>query len=183
VGAPQRCFAALRRGSSVTRPARGAHTYRRGRRYPNMAVQGAPGALNPQRILIVDDDPLILRALTLLLESDRHTVVTACGGAAGLDAFRHAESAAASFDVVMTDLHMPGMDGQEVTRAVKAICPGTAVVLMTGSIDPSMVAKEAAADIVLTKPPTRNELRTALRILEDRRSLLAAGDNRRAASK
>jgi CheY-like chemotaxis protein len=138
--------------------------------------------MTAQRILIVDDDPLILKALRMVLESDRHHVTIACGGAAGIAALEAAHGAAQPFDVVMTDLHMPGIEGHAVARAVKAIAPATAVVLMTGSIDPTAI-EHTPADMILSKPPSRTELRTALRALEERRAGLAVDPRPHAVSR
>lgn len=134
-----------------------------------MNAPSAPPPLVPQRILVIDDDPLILNAMRLVLESDHHVVATACGGAAGIAAFESACSAGEFFDVVMTDLNMPSIDGHRVAGAVKAAAPLTAVVLMTGSIDPSRIRSEAAIDMIVSKPPTRHQIRAALRTLAARR--------------
>ena len=134
-----------------------------------MNARSAPPPLASQRILVIDDDPLILNAMRLVLESDHHLVATACGGAAGIAAFESACSAGEFFHVVMTDLNMPSIDGNQVAGAVKAIAPLTAVVLMTGSIDPLQIESNAIIDMVLGKPPTRPEIRAALRTLAERR--------------
>jgi CheY-like chemotaxis protein len=134
-----------------------------------MNAPSAPPPLAPQRILVIDDDPLILDAMRLVLESDHHVVATACGGAAGIAAFESACSAGEFFHVVMTDLNMPSIDGHQVAGAVKAAAPLTAVVLMSGSIDPSETGSEALIDLLLSKPPTRPEIRAALRTLAARR--------------
>jgi CheY-like chemotaxis protein len=133
-----------------------------------MNARSAP-PLAPQRILVIDDDPLILDAMRLVLESDHHVVATACGGAAGIAAFESACSAGEFFDVVMTDLNMPAIDGRQVAGAVKAAAPLTGVVLMSGSIDALEIGDKAVVDLILSKPPTRPEIRAALRTLAERR--------------
>ncbi len=87
-----------------------------------MNARSAPLPLASQRILVIDDDPLILNAMRLVLESDHHRVATACGGAAGIAAFESACSAGEFFHVVMTDLNMPSVDGHNAGPA-KAIAP------------------------------------------------------------
>jgi CheY-like chemotaxis protein len=128
-------------------------------------------ALAAQRILLVDDDPLILKALRMVLESDGHVVVTACGGAAGVTSVESASASGEPYSVVMTDLNMPSIDGHQVARAVKAIAPDTAVVLMSGAIDPLSIESGApgTVDMILSKPPNRTELRMALQALRERR--------------
>jgi PAS domain S-box-containing protein len=116
------------------------------------------------RILIVDDDPLVIKALRDILENDGHLVTVAGGGAAGLEAFEAAQNRGESFGVVITDLGMPYMDGRKVAAAVKAASANTPVILLTGwgqrlstegDIPPHV-------DRVLNKPPKLAELRRAL---------------------
>jgi CheY-like chemotaxis protein len=125
------------------------------------------GPPSPLRILVVDDDPLILRVLKAALEADGHTVVAADGGQAGIDVFRRAEDGE-RFDVVMTDLGMPQVDGHRVASAVKALRPSAKVILLTrwGQRDelPPDVAR------VLSTPPKRQELRATLGELMNRSS-------------
>ena len=66
------------------------------------------------RILIVDDDPLLLKSLRDALESDGHEVTAANGGQAGIDAFVESHAAGKPFPVVITDLGMPHVDGRKV---------------------------------------------------------------------
>ena len=83
-------------------------------------------------ILIVDDDPLVLESLRVTLQNDGHTVTAADGGQAGIDCFAEAQQRGTSFDVVITDLGMPHVDGRRVASAVKAASPSTPVILLTG---------------------------------------------------
>jgi len=113
------------------------------------------------RILIVDDDPLLLKSLRDSLELDGHNVVAASGGEAGIDAFRAAPQ---GFDAVITDLGMPYVDGRKVAEAVKTGAPSTPVILLTGWGQRLMADSEIPAhvDRVLSKPPKLRELRAAL---------------------
>jgi signal transduction histidine kinase/ActR/RegA family two-component response regulator len=116
------------------------------------------------RILIVDDDPLVLKSLRDALEGDGHGVTTADGGQAGIDAFLAARVQGNPFPVVITDLGMPYVDGRKVSNAVKTAAPGTIVLLLTGW-GQRMVADgdvPAHVDRVLSKPPKLRELREAL---------------------
>jgi CheY-like chemotaxis protein len=117
----------------------------------------------PMRVLLVDDDPLILTALRLTLESDGHAVTVADGGAAGVAAFRAAQAEAKPFRVVMTDLGMPHMDGRQVAAAIKEAAPETRILLLTGWAERFAASDiPAHVDLVLGKPPKRAELREAL---------------------
>jgi signal transduction histidine kinase/ActR/RegA family two-component response regulator len=117
----------------------------------------------PLRILLADDDPLILRSLREMLEADAHVVVTANGGQECIDVFRTAQGTE-NFAVVITDLGMPRVDGRRVASEVKAARPSTPVILLTGW-GQRLVAQEDIppnVDRVLNKPPKLRELRTAL---------------------
>jgi CheY-like chemotaxis protein/anti-sigma regulatory factor (Ser/Thr protein kinase) len=125
------------------------------------AVYAAPA---PLRILVVDDDPLLLKSLRDALEGDGHTIVTANGGQDGIDLFRTALNDKQTFDAVMTDLGMPYVDGRQVAGFVKAASPATPVILLTGWGRRLMTEGDlpANADILLSKPPKLRELREAL---------------------
>jgi DNA-binding response OmpR family regulator len=86
----------------------------------------------PLRVLVVDDDPLVLKSLRDTLEADGHGVTTADGGQAGIDAFLAARAQSNPFPVVITDLGMPYVDGRKVSSAIKSAAPGTTVLLLTG---------------------------------------------------
>jgi CheY-like chemotaxis protein/anti-sigma regulatory factor (Ser/Thr protein kinase) len=124
----------------------------------------APGPLPPLRILVVDDDPLILRSLRDILEGEGHTVVSENGGQAGIDTFRATRPDAEGFALVITDLGMPYVDGRQVASAVKEVSPSTPVVLLTGW-GRRLIAEgdvPPQVDHVLSKPPTLRQLRDAL---------------------
>ncbi len=119
------------------------------------------------RILVVDDDPLIIKALCDALEADGHLVTTANGGKEGVEAFERSLAGDERFAVVLTDLGMPYVDGRKVSAAIKVLSPSTPIVLLTGwgqrlseqgDIPPHV-------DRVLNKPPKLRELRLALREL------------------
>ncbi len=116
------------------------------------------------RILVVDDDPTVLRSLRDILEIDGHTVVAADGGQTGIDTFRTALEQANPFSVVITDLGMPYIDGRKVASAIKQMSMATPVVLLTGWGQRLMSDGDNPmhVDCVLSKPPKLRELRDAL---------------------
>jgi len=116
------------------------------------------------RILLVDDDPIVLKSLAETLKMEGHTVASADGGQAGIDAFLAAKSAGTPFQVVVTDLGMPHVDGRRVSAAVKAAAPQTVVLLLTGWGQRMVDIGDIPADVdrVLSKPPKLRELREAL---------------------
>ncbi|GAB4373862.1 MAG: sigma-54 dependent transcriptional regulator [Deltaproteobacteria bacterium] len=101
------------------------------------------------RILVVDDEPQILGFLDELFRSADWEVHTASSGAEGIDRLERER-----FDVVLTDLKMPGTDGIELLRVVKKIQPEAEVVLMTGyaTVDTAIEAMRSGAFHYLTKP-------------------------------
>jgi signal transduction histidine kinase/ActR/RegA family two-component response regulator len=117
-----------------------------------------------QRILIVDDDPLLIRSLRDTLEADGHTVIAANGGQEGIDVFRAAEDRLEPFAVVITDLGMPYIDGRKVASAIKSTRSSTPVVLLTGWGQRLIAEGDVPehVDRVLSKPPKLRDLRAAL---------------------
>jgi len=127
-----------------------------------VSPQPAPPA--PLRILIVDDDPLLLKSLRDALETDGHEVVSANGGKAGIEAFVESHAEGRPFPVVITDLGMPHVDGRKVASTIKGSTPETLVLMLTGW-GRRLVAEgdvPPGVDQVLSKPPKLIELRAAL---------------------
>jgi PAS domain S-box-containing protein len=116
------------------------------------------------RVLLVDDDPLLLRSLRDMLENDGHVVVSANGGQAGIDAFNESHARGEGFGIVLTDLGMPYVDGRKVASAIKQASPATPVLLLTGWGQGLNGEPEAPdhVDEVLSKPPKLRDLRQAL---------------------
>ena len=106
-------------------------------------------------ILLVDDDPNILSALSVVLEDSSHHVTTALGGQNALDALHQKP-----FDLVITDLNMPVVDGITVLRRTKGIGSNTKVIIMTGSVLPPSTLRLVfgEANGFLPKPFSLTEL-------------------------
>jgi CheY-like chemotaxis protein len=116
------------------------------------------------KILIVDDDPVILKALESTLVEDGHIPTVASGGESGIKLFQSTFQGGVPFDVVITDLAMPYVDGNMVVVAIKNQSPATPIILLTGwKGDPKIEAEVAAkVDRVLGKPLYLSKLREAL---------------------
>jgi CheY-like chemotaxis protein len=116
------------------------------------------------RILVVDDDPLLIKSLRDTLETDGHLVVTANGGREGIEAFRNAEESHEPFAAVITDLGMPYVNGREVAATIKGIAPSTPIILLTGWGQRLVAEGDVPphVDLVLNKPPRLREIREAL---------------------
>jgi signal transduction histidine kinase len=114
-------------------------------------------------ILVVDDDPALRDSLGNALREEGHQVTAAAGGQEGIDAFLAAQQSAQPFDVVLTDLGMPYVDGRQVAAAVRSLAPDTPVILLTGW-GQQMGARHEVPQVsrVLGKPPRLKELRAAL---------------------
>jgi signal transduction histidine kinase/ActR/RegA family two-component response regulator len=120
--------------------------------------------LSALRILVVDDDPVLLKSLEDILKADGHILTVTHGGQAGIDAFRRVHEQGGSFDIVITDLGMPYVDGRMVSGAVKALAPKTPVILLTGWGQRLEIEGDVPphVDRVLSKPPKLRDLREAL---------------------
>jgi DNA-binding NtrC family response regulator len=119
------------------------------------------------RILIVDDELAIRLSLAAWLRRDGHEVEVAEGGRAALEALR-----AQSFDVLISDMKMPGMSGQELLAQVANDDPELPVVMMTayGSIESAVQAMKGGAVDYVVKPFDPLEIGMLVtRILDDRR--------------
>jgi PAS domain S-box-containing protein len=132
---------------------------------PSMPAPSADPVPKSLRILVVDDDPLLLQSLSDTLTADGHTIVTANGGQRGIDAFAAALAGGERFDVVLTDLGMPYLDGRQVASFVKGAAPSTPVILLTGWGQRLIADNDTPQDVdrVLSKPPKLRDLREALR--------------------
>ncbi len=122
------------------------------------------------RILIVDDEPKLARVIVEMLEGAGHETVHAAGGRDAL-----ARIGAGTFDVVVTDLRMPEVDGMAVLQHVRQSSPVTDVVIMTAHATTQNAVeamREGAVDY-LTKPFAMDELRIRIKRLVERRALSA----------
>ena len=125
------------------------------------ALRPVPSRL---RILVVDDDPTIVRVLREALQRDGHEVITANGGQAGIDAFCAAREQGKPIAVVITDLGMPRVDGRKVASFVKSASESTPVILLTGWGQRLIAQGDVSlhVDRVLSKPTKLRDLREAL---------------------
>ena len=116
------------------------------------------------RILLVDDDPLLIKSLRDILEQDGHAVTAADGGQKGIDTFTAALTGGTPFSVVITDLGMPYVDGRKVAASIKAASARTPVILLTGWGKRLLAENDIPphVDRVLSKPPRMVEVRAAL---------------------
>lgn len=118
----------------------------------------------PMRILCVDDEPRVRQLLSDCLQELRHQVTVAGSGSQGMELFRAAKSRNESYQLVITDLGMPEVDGYEVAKTVKAESPNTPVIMMTGwgRMMKEEFESSSQVDAVLCKPPSLQGLQELL---------------------
>jgi len=112
------------------------------------------------RILVVDDEDIVRTSCSRTLSPEGYEVRLAKNGAEGLKM-----ASEERFDLVLTDLKMPDMDGIEVLRIIKEQWPETAVIIVTGyqTVDTAVKAIKLGAYDYIEKPFTPDALITAVR--------------------
>jgi len=118
------------------------------------------------RVMIIDDERIVGDMAKMSLEQDGYLVETFLNGEAAL-----ARLAQERFDVVVTDLKMKGIDGMEVLKAVKALHPGTPVIMITAfaNLDTAIAALRGEVHDFFPKPVKIKELKASIgRALEKR---------------
>lgn len=110
-------------------------------------------------VLVVDDDPLILTVVDLMVRHAGHSVRTATDGVAALDILADAPA-----DIIVSDIRMPGMDGLALARLVRKDYPAIPIILMTGYLSEysSGSAGEIGVDCILKKPFKSTDLIEAI---------------------
>jgi DNA-binding response OmpR family regulator len=117
-----------------------------------------------ERILIVEDDPAVQRALKRLFECENYEVEVQVDGNSAVEAFRAAPPTA-----VVLDLRLPGLPGNDICREIKKIAPTVPVIVLSAktAVADKVLLLEIGADDYMTKPFSPRELlarvRTALR--------------------
>ncbi|MFZ3115798.1 MAG: sigma-54 dependent transcriptional regulator [Syntrophales bacterium] len=107
------------------------------------------------RVLVVDDEAVIREGMRRILESSTVQVESVASGRAAIEKIQVKD-----FDVVITDLKMPGMDGLEVLSAIKILQPGVPVIIITGyaTVDTAVQAMKSGAFDYITKPFTPEQI-------------------------
>ncbi len=120
--------------------------------------QYSPLAL--RQVLVVDDEAVIREGMRRILESDGYCVETSASGKTALEKMQERD-----FDVVITDLKMPGMDGIEVLKAIKILQPDVPVLMITGyaTVDTAVEAMKYGAFDYIAKPFTLEQISEKVR--------------------
>jgi CheY-like chemotaxis protein len=116
-------------------------------------------AIEPRRILVVDDEPFVCDAVKMMLAFDGHHVDTANSGKEALELFE-----AGKYDLVITDYAMPAMKGDELALAIKTRMPGQPVVMITAYAEMLKAANHPlrGVDFMISKPFLLENLREAI---------------------
>ncbi len=125
---------------------------------------------NPYKILVVDDERDICRALEFLLSREGYKVVTTYSGQ---DALKKIETE--EFDLVITDLKMEGIDGMQVLERALGMNPNLTVIIMTafGSVESAVKAMKKGAGDYIVKPFINEDVKmTVRRLLEHKKVLM-----------
>lgn len=122
----------------------------------------------PPRILVVDDEPNVLLTVQAILQLEGYEVDAVADGASAIRAIRERH-----YDLVLTDLKMPGVDGLGVLAEVRKRSPKTVTLMMTGygSVDSALEAVQLGAYEYLVKPTEIPELKQAVRRSLERKRL------------
>lgn len=144
-----------------------------------MAADSAPVQVEarPLRVLLVDDDELVLESMFLILRNEGHEVAVAAGGQAGIDEFLAAENRGQPYDVVFSDLGMPYVDGRKVAEKIRAASSRVWIVLLTGWGQRMEAENDrpAQVDHILSKPPKLADLRRVMGMCSARRDSSSPG--------
>jgi DNA-binding NtrC family response regulator len=124
--------------------------------------------MDKKRAIVIDDETIVLESVNKILSQDGFDVLTASSGGAGIS---HAISE--DFDIVITDIRMPDIDGFKVIRDIRKFKPGIPIVIITGyaSVSSAVQAMKLGANQYLEKPFTPEQL------METVKNALATGSH------
>lgn len=149
--------------------------------FVNHDPPGGPEESKP-RILVVDDDPFVSESLVEFLVNEGYSVASCAGGVEAIEALEESERAPASaskkstpFNLILSDVAMPGMSGLELLRLIAERFPHVVTIMLTGygTIESAIEAIRAGASDFLAKPIVDSELRLAINKALRQQALLA----------
>ncbi len=128
--------------------------------------RGPTPALGGETVLVVDDDPAVLRTASRVLSRGGYEVL---GATNGPEALEIAEGHPGEIHLLLTDVVLPGMGGREISQAVSARFPGTRVLFMSGQVEAGAIFEGVPAARVnfIPKPFTVHGLRARVREVLD----------------
>ncbi len=125
--------------------------------------------MDKANILVVDDEVVVREGVRRILEGDRYSVESCASGRAALDLLQEKD-----FNMVITDLKMPGMSGLEVLKAIKILQPEIPVIIITGysTVDTAVDAMKNGAIDYIAKPFSPDQLREKVAKAFEQKALL-----------
>src|SRR6266516_2826264 len=123
-------------------------------------VNPIPATKPTGRILVVEDDPAVQKALRRLFETEGYTVETQSDGKSAIESFQSSPPAA-----MVLDLRLPKVSGRDVCKEIKALSPTLPIVVLSAASDVSdkVLLLELGADDYVTKPFSPRELLARVR--------------------
>ncbi len=115
------------------------------------------------KILVVDDEEIVRSCIRGLLTYDGHEVLAAANAEAGLALFNQDK-----FDVVFVDYSMPGMKGDELAAAMKALVPHQPIVMISGNTP--LRKSVPGVNLIISKPVVLGDLQDAIQLVTGEKS-------------
>jgi DNA-binding NtrC family response regulator len=123
--------------------------------------------MNKIKLLIVDDEIVVQRSCVDVFteKSDRYDILTVSSGEQALKVMQSDH-----FDIILTDLKMPGLSGLDLISSIKKLSPNTIVIVITGysTVKTAVEAMKLGADDFLPKPFTADEVFSAVEKIADK---------------
>ncbi|MHC4472942.1 MAG: response regulator, partial [Planctomycetota bacterium] len=118
----------------------------------------------PLRVLVVEDEPILLRTVSDRLSDEGYRVRAEGEGVTGLNAFREEP-----FDIILLDLVMPGIDGLKILEEIRAVNADTPIIVMTahGTVETAVKAMKLGSSEFVTKPFRLEELSQRIKTYAD----------------
>jgi DNA-binding NtrC family response regulator len=138
------------------------------KRLPKLKKRGVCRMIKA-KILVVDDEEIVLRSCRKILGSDKYDIFTALSGQEAFDLL-----AKEPIDIVITDIKMPGMDGMEVLNRIKKDYPDILVIMITGysTVQSAVQAMKLGAFDYIPKPFTPDEVQVVVEKALEKKSLV-----------
>jgi DNA-binding NtrC family response regulator len=125
--------------------------------------------MNKLKVLIVEDDGKMREALQQIMIKEGYSVKTVSSGEEAMKVFKEGR-----FDLVVSDLKLPGINGMEVLRAIRGFSPGTLFIIITayGTIDSAVQAIKEGAENYISKPFNLDEIKLVVKKAFEKRDLI-----------
>lgn len=126
-----------------------------------------PSEFTALKVLVVDDEPMLRMVVEEMLNSEGHSTSVASGGPEAAEMVSAAHKASEAFDVVISDIEMPVLNGRMLAEIIETQSPDTEVILMTGWVDTRLDLDTISTRVVglLKKPPRLADITALLSVV------------------